>query len=170
MFPFLVKLEDVLDKRLVRTFLSTIQLILTFGDRVPGLLLWEMGGMLLDPEQERAGTQRLAKLLPSPRWSAQMSEHFVWQRATRFLDQVEQDEPPVYALWEESVWEKPESQKREDLGPVRSSQAHPLTHYKPGYYQPPGRAIFVPGRNWLGLLLLGAPARSGPPVMAAMRL
>lgn len=52
MFPFLVKLEDVLDKRLVRTFLSTIQLILTFGDRVPGLLLWEMGGMLLDAAEK----------------------------------------------------------------------------------------------------------------------
>ena len=125
--------------------------------------------MLLDPEHERAGTKRLANVLHSPRWSAQMIDQFLWQRASTFLDQMEQDEQPVYAIWDESVWEKPESKKMEDLGPVRSSKAHRLTHYKPGYYRPPGRAIFVPAMNWLGLLLVGAQARSGPPVMAAMR-
>ncbi len=97
-----------------------------------------------------------------------MLEAFLWQRATTFVNQMEQDGQPVYAIWDESVWEKPESLKMQDLGPVRSSKAHRLTHYKPGYYKPPGRAIFVPGMNWLGLLLVGAKARSGPPVIAAM--
>ncbi len=76
LFPFLGKLDDILDKRLVRTFLSTIQVIMTIRSRVHGLLLWEMGALLLDPEHERAGTKRLANLLHSPRWSAQMSEQF----------------------------------------------------------------------------------------------
>jgi hypothetical protein len=38
LFPLLVALDEVLDKRLVRTFLATVQLIITFGDRVHGLL------------------------------------------------------------------------------------------------------------------------------------
>ncbi len=82
---------------------------------------------------------------------------------------MEQDGQPVYAVWDESVWEKPESLKMEDLGPVRSSKAHRLTHYKPGYYKPPSRPIFVPGMNWLGLILVGPKARSRAPVVAAMR-
>jgi hypothetical protein len=169
LFPLLVTLDDLLDKRLVRTFLSTIQLIITFRDRVHGLLLSEMGGLLLDPEHERAGTKRLANLVHSPKWSAALIEHFLWQRATAVLTHLEELGQPIYAIWDESVWEKPESQKMEDLGPVRSSKAHRLTHYKPGYYRPPRRPICVPGMNWLGLLLVGPKARLGPPVVAAMR-
>lgn len=169
LFPLLVALDEVLDKRLVRTFLATVQLIITFRDRVHGLLLSEMGGLLLDPEHERAGTKRLANLVHSPRWSAEMIEQFLWQRATSLLSQLEQDGQPVYAIWDESVWEKPESLKMEDLGPVRSSKAHRLTHYKPGYYRPPTRPICVPGMHWLGLILVGAKAKAEPPVVAAMR-
>ncbi|MBV9231702.1 MAG: transposase, partial [Chloroflexi bacterium] len=61
------------------------------------------------------------------------------------------------------------SQHMPDLGPVRSSKAQRLTHYKPGYTRPPRRPIFVPGMNWLGLVLVGPKARLGPPTMAAMR-
>jgi len=41
LFPLLVELDRVLDKRLVRTFLQTIAVILTFRDRANGLLLSE---------------------------------------------------------------------------------------------------------------------------------
>ena len=82
---------------------------------------------------------------------------------------LEQQEQPIYAVWDESVWEKPESLAMEDLGPVRSSKAHRLTHYKPGYYHPPRRPIFVPGLNWLGLILVGPKAKWGAPVLTAMR-
>ena len=37
LFPLLVQLDERLDKRLVRTFLATIQVILTFRDRANGL-------------------------------------------------------------------------------------------------------------------------------------
>jgi hypothetical protein len=72
-------------------------------------------------------------------------------------------------VFDESVWEKPESIKREDLGPVRGSYAHRLTHVKPGYYHPPRRPIFVPGLNWLGVILVGAQPKGGVPCLAAMR-
>jgi hypothetical protein len=41
--PLLMELDARLDKRLVRTLLQTVQVILTFRDRVNGLLLSEMG-------------------------------------------------------------------------------------------------------------------------------
>jgi Transposase DDE domain len=169
LFPLLVVLDRVLDKRLVRTFLCSIQLIITFRDRVHGLLLSEMGGLLLSREHERAGTKRLANLLHSPRWSGWIIEQFLWQMATGFVKHLEQHEQPIYAVWDESVWEKPESLAMEDLGPVRSSKAHRLTHSKPGYRRPPKRPIFVPGMNWLGLILVGPKAAWGAPVIAAMR-
>ena len=41
---FLIELDARIAKRLVRTFVQTVQVILTLRDRVKGLLLWEMGG------------------------------------------------------------------------------------------------------------------------------
>jgi hypothetical protein len=70
-------------------------------------------------------------------------------------------------LWDESVWEKPESIALEGLGSVRSAKAQRLKRIRTGYYSPPGGPpVFVPGLNWLGLLLIGS---GGPPVLAAMR-
>jgi hypothetical protein len=43
-FPLGVTLDRLLDKRLVRTFLHTLQVILAYRDRVGGLLLSELGG------------------------------------------------------------------------------------------------------------------------------
>ncbi|TMD65191.1 MAG: hypothetical protein E6I91_10285 [Chloroflexi bacterium] len=65
LFPLLVTLDRLLDKRLVRTFLQTIQVILAYRDRVGGLLLSELGGYLLSPEQAPAGSKRLSTLLHS---------------------------------------------------------------------------------------------------------
>ena len=169
LFPLLVVLDRMLDKRLVRTFLSSIQLIITRRSRVHGLLLSEMGGYLLSAEHERAGTKRLANLLHSPKWSSWISDQFHGPLATGFVQHLEQQEQPIYAVWDESVWEKPESLAMEDLGPVRSSKAHRLTHYKPGSYRPPRHPICVPGLNWLGLILVGPKVKWGAPVLTAMR-
>src|SRR5689334_19414360 len=65
LFPLLVRLDQVLDKRLVRTFLQTIEAIIAFRDRLHSLLLSELGGYLLSAEQARAGTKRLSNLLHS---------------------------------------------------------------------------------------------------------
>jgi hypothetical protein len=59
LFPLLVTLDQLLDKRLVRTFLHTIQVIIAYRDRVGGLLLSELGGYLLSPDQAKAGNQAL---------------------------------------------------------------------------------------------------------------
>ncbi len=66
LFPLLVELDALLDKRLVRTFLASIQVIITYRDRVNGLLLSELGGYLETPDKAPAGTKRRSRLAPLP--------------------------------------------------------------------------------------------------------
>ncbi|SRR6266536_2741550 len=62
LFPFLVELDRLLDKRLVRTFLATIEVMITFRDRANGLLLSELGSYLATPDKAPAGTKRRSRL------------------------------------------------------------------------------------------------------------
>lgn len=169
LYPLLVEVDALLDKRLVRTFAQIIAVILTFRDRVNGLLLSELGSYLLSPDQAPAGTKRLSNLLHSAKWRACLITRFLWQRATAQLEQWHQQGHDGLVLWDESCWEKPESLALEELGPVRSSKAARLTHIKPGYYRPPSAPIFVPGMQWLAVLLIGRSAELGPPLLAAQR-
>jgi hypothetical protein len=169
LFPLLVELDEVLDKRLVRTFLQIIAVILTFRDRANGLLLSELGGYLLSAAQAPAGTKRLSNLLHSAKWTASIITRWLWQRATEQLQQWVQAGQHGLVLWDESCWEKPESMQLEELGPTRSSKAARLIHIKPGYYSPPTGPIFVPGMQWLAVLLIGRCAEQGPPLLAAQR-
>lgn len=162
-------MDAVLDKRLVRTFVQSIAVILTFRDRANGLLLSELGGYLLSPEHAPAGTKRLSNLLHSTKWAASLIICFLWQRASDHLAQWQQAGQDGLVIWDESGWEKPESFQLEDLGPTRSSKATRLTRIKPGYYSAPTRPIFVPGMQWLAVLLIGRLASQGPPLLAAQR-
>jgi hypothetical protein len=164
--PLLVTLDAHLDRRLVRTFAASIEAIVRWRNRAHGLLLSELGGYLLSPDHAPAGTKRLSNLLRSPKWSAALIAQFLWQQAAARLTTLEADDAERLAVWDESVLEKPESQASEGLCAVRSSKAHRLTRIKPGFFQPPMRPIFVPGMQWIGVLVLGM---SGPPTVAAMR-
>jgi hypothetical protein len=163
--PLLIELDAQIDRRLVDTFARTIDAILCFRNRPHGLLLSELGGYLLDPTHAPAGTKRLSNLLRSDKWSASMSEDFLWQQATAQLEGLERQGEEALVLWDESVLEKPESRANPDLGSVRSATAHRLTRIKPGFYRPPGAPIFVPGFQWIGLLLAGM---RGTPRVAAL--
>jgi len=44
--PLLYEVNALLDKRLVRTLVQSVEAILTFRDRINGLLLSELGGYL----------------------------------------------------------------------------------------------------------------------------
>jgi hypothetical protein len=123
LFPLLVQLDSLLDKRLVRTFLATIQVLITFRDRVNGLLLSELGGYLETPDKAPAGTKRLSNLLHSAKWAAWLIARFLWQRASQQVEQWTQMGQEGLVIWDESVWEKPESQQLEGLCAVRSSKA-----------------------------------------------
>ena len=153
--PLLVQLDSVMDKRLVRTFFALVQTIITHRHSTNGLLLSELGGYLLSPEKAPAGTKRISNLLRSQTWSYGLIERFLWVQASLRLDELEKQQETALLVWDESVWEKPESIAIEGLCAVRSSQAARLKRIKKGFYNPPGRPIFVPGMNWLGVVLVG---------------
>lgn len=160
-------LDAYLDKRLVRTFVQTIQAILIFRHRATGLVLTELGAYLASPDHAPAGTKRLSNLLRSSKWASSLIERFLRQRADERLAELEQAGEEGLVMWDESVIEKSESIALEGLCAVRSSKARRLKRIKPGYYNPPGgRPIFVPGMNWLAVLLMGY---TGPPLLPAMR-
>jgi hypothetical protein len=60
--PLLLDLDQGLDKRLIRTFVQAIEAILTFRDRINGLVLSELGSHL-DPIGQGGGTKRLSRRL-----------------------------------------------------------------------------------------------------------
>lgn len=164
--PLLVRLDAALDRRLVATLAQTVRAIIEHRHRNHGLLLSELGAYLLGAAHAPAGTKRLSNLLRSSKWSAQVITDDLWQHAQEQVGAWQQQGQEVLALWDESVLEKPESQKAQGLSPVRSSKAARLSRIKPGYYRPPGAPVFVPGLNWMALLFI---ARSGPPCVAALR-
>lgn len=165
--PFLQELDQHLDRRLVQTLLDVLQVMVLHRHRNQGLLLSELGGFLLGAEHAPAGTKRISHLLHSPRWRAQAVIDYLWQRADQALDQLRTPQDEVYVIWDESVLEKPESLKAERLCAVRSTKARRLTRIKPGYFNPPtGRPVFVPGLNWLQIVLSGM---KGPPALAHIR-
>lgn len=119
--PLLLELDQWLDKRLIRTLVQAIEAILTFRDRINGLLLSELGSYL-DPLGKGGGTKRLSRLLHSAKWTAAIIEHFLWWRASQQVQQWESQGEEGLLIWDSSVWEKPESLKSEGLGPVQYSQ------------------------------------------------
>ena len=165
--PVLKKLNRKADRRLVKTFLGVVMAIIIHRDRQNGLLLSELGAYLLGPERSVAGTKRISNLLHSEKWKAGIITKFLWGQGTKRVKELQAEQEPALVLWDESVIEKPESLTSERLCAVRSSKAPRLKRIKPGYFNPPGgRPIFVPGFNWLQVMVIG---KKGSPVLAHQR-
>ena len=160
-------LNEKIDRRLVSTFFGVVMAIIMHRHRNHGLLLSELGGYLLGPERCCAGTKRISNLLHSQKWKAKMINRYLWGQGTARVAELQSADELPLILWDESVLEKPESLKAERLCAVRSSKAQRLKRIKPGYFNPPGgRPIFVPGFNWLQILVIG---RKGAPRLAHLR-
>jgi hypothetical protein len=165
--PLLRELHANMDRRLVHTFMDLLAVIVMHRHRNQGLLLSELGGYLLGAEHAPAGTKRISNLLHSRAWQSKLVEDYLWQQADQAIDQRLYPQDDVYVIWDESVIEKPESLKAERLCAVRSSKAQRLKRIKPGYYNPPGgRPVFVPGLNWLQIVITGM---KGAPALAHLR-
>ena len=165
--PLVEWLDQQVDRRMVRTLFLALVAIVGLRNSRSGLLLSELGAHVLSPAQAPAGTKRLSNLLRSSKWSHSLPERFLWHRADQKLAHLEERGELALAIWDESVLEKPESIALEGLCPVRSSKAARLKRIKPGYYNPPGGPpVFVPGLQWLTVMVAGM---HGPPVLAAMR-
>lgn len=165
--PLLLCLDQALDRRLVKTFAATLEVLLQQRYRSTGLLLSELGAFLAGAEHAPAGTKRLSNLLRSRKWTYLLLEQWLWSRAEAYLMDLVCRNEEALLLWDASVLEKSESIALEGLCAVRSAKAARLKRIKTGYYNPPGgRPVFVPGMQWLCLLLMG---RSGPPMLACMQ-
>lgn len=146
-------LDRQIDKRLVRTFLDLFCIILLFRNRAAGLLLSELGGFVKGFNHAPAGTKRISNLLRSKKWSSELIDQHLFDRAeSRIRHMIQQGKRPLL-LWDDSRIEKHESWKAEGLCSVFSSKAQRLTRIRPGYFNPPGSRICVPGFQWTGVLL-----------------
>lgn len=165
--PVLQELHQALDRRLVVNLLDCVFALIRHRHNAHGLLLSELGGHLLSPDQAPAGTKRLSRLLHSERWQSATLFRFLWHTADQRVQALLAQQETPLVVWDESVLEKPESLKLEGLCPVRSAQALRLKRIKPGYFNPPGgRPICVPGWNWVAVLVLGC---TGSPTLAVLR-
>ena len=113
--PLLVELDEQIDKRLVRTFLATLQAIVQFRDRAQGLLLSELGAYITSPKCAPAGTKRLSNLLRSKKWSYHLIERFLWRQADQRLGELEEAGEDALFVWDESVIEKSEGSSTESV-------------------------------------------------------
>jgi hypothetical protein len=149
--PFLVFLDQLLDRCLVSTFAGLCQSIIRLRSRSTGLYLSELGSYLLSPPQAPAGTKRISNLLRSPKWGEQNLINYLALQSQLYCQQLQKiEKEQALLLWDESVQEKAESLKSEGLCAVRSSKAKRLLRIKPGYYLPPTREpVHVPGLRWV---------------------
>ena len=165
--PLLRQLYEKMDRRLVQTLLDLMMVIVIHRHRNHGLLLSELGGYLMGEGQAPAGTKRISNLIRSECWGQREIESYLWEQGDQAIEQRMSPQEEVYVIWDESVLEKPESLKAERLCAVRSSKSRRLMRIKPGYYNPPtGRPVFVPGLNWLQVVVTGL---KGAPALAHIR-
>jgi hypothetical protein len=165
--PLLRALDRVLDVRLVRTLATTVSALVRHRNRPLALLLSELGAYLAGPPHAPAGTKRLANLIHSPRWQAQVIDDWLPEQGRTQVAREAARVPEGRALCilDGSVVEKPESRQAEGLTPVRSSKARRLSRPRPqlgpGYWRgKPGGPIVVPGWSWVGVLVAGWDALS----------
>ena len=165
--PLLRQLDAQLDRRLVRTAANTVTAVVRHRNRPQALLLSELGAHLAGPQHAPAGTKRLANLLHSDRWQAEaIDEYLLTQGQARVAAEAARvPEGRALCILDGSVLEQPESAHAEGLAPVRSSKARRLARPRPklgkGYYHgKPGKALVVPGFQWLGVLVAGWEAQA----------
>ncbi|MET3542860.1 hypothetical protein ABID22_003597, partial [Pontibacter aydingkolensis] len=122
--PFLLLLDRLLDRRLVSTFSGLCQALVRHRNRPSGLLLSELGGVLLSGEKAPAGTKRISNLLRSPKWLARLIVDYLTDGARLYVDKLlEVKHGLPLLLWDESVQEKTESLQSQGLCAVRSTKA-----------------------------------------------
>lgn len=72
-----------------------------------------------------------------PWWASEVIEEVLWEEAeTRRKEMESRGETPL-CIWDSSVLEKPESEKLEGLGSVRSSRVRRLARSRQGVFNRP---------------------------------
>jgi hypothetical protein len=162
--PYQERLDAYLDRRVVGNLSATVGAIVQSRCE---LTTSELGSAICGPAHAEAGPQRLQYGLHHPGWEAEVIEEVLWQEAEHSRQLMQQRGEMALCIWESSVVEKPESEKLEGLGTLRSSRVRRLARSRKGLYNQPSRMpVSVRGYEWESLLLVGA---KGIPQVVAMR-
>jgi hypothetical protein len=159
--PLLVVLDQLLDKRLVRTLVQVCVAIIRFRNGKQGLLLSELGSYMHGyagvAETAPASTKRISNLFRSLKWSILQIDRYLLDEANKEVQTLKSKGKRILCIWDGSVLEKPESTKIEGLCPVVSSKAKRLQRLKKGlvFNFPPRKPITVTGMQWTGALITG---------------
>ena len=95
--PFLEQLHRKVDRRLVKTLLDLVLVILMHRNRNNGLLLSELGDQLLGGERGPAGGKRIASFLHSV-----LILNYLWKRAHEKVKDLHSQQEEGYVIWDES--------------------------------------------------------------------
>jgi Transposase DDE domain len=164
--PLVETLDAYLDKRLVRTFLQGTRTLIEARTQASGLVISELGSILLSGREATAGEKRIHRLLSSEKWSEELINIFQWNEAEKRYEELRREGEQVFVVWDGSVIEKPESQKAEDLCAVKSSKAARRKKSRKGSFnQPGGKPIVVLGYEWTACVVVG---KKGKPSLAMM--
>ena len=172
LLPFLLVLDQALDKRLVRTLLQCLVAIMRLRNNPQALWLSELGSYLDGYDgyssSAAAGTKRVGKLLRSVKWTVGLIDRYLLEKADEEVKKLKEQGKRILCLWDGSVVEKAESEKLEGLCPVLSSKAKRRQRTKRGLVcnWPAPRPIRVMGMQWSAALIAGM---QGLPHLAVTR-
>lgn len=159
--PFLLQLDAMLDKRLVRTFLQCLVAVIRLRNNTQVLWLSELGSALQgydgDAPSAPAGTKRIGKLLRSVKWTVGCIDHYLLEKADEEVQKLKMQGKRIICIWDGSVVEKAESEKSEGLCPVLSSKAKRRSRTRRGvvFNWPAPRPVRVMGMQWSAALIAG---------------
>jgi hypothetical protein len=161
--PYRERLDAYVDRRVVGNLTAAVAGIVQTR---ASLTTSELGSTICGPAHTEAGTQRLQRALHHQGWQAEVIEALLWEEAEqRRKELASQGETPL-CIWDSSVLEKPESEKLEGLGAVRSSRVRRLARSRQGVFnRPSGMPVSVRGFEWESLVLVG---KQGRPQVVAM--
>src|SRR5690242_6006260 len=77
--PLLEELHRKVDRRLVKTLLDLVLVILMHRNRNTGLLLSELGDHLLGGERGPVGVKRIVNLIHSVKWKSTLIVNYLWK-------------------------------------------------------------------------------------------
>jgi hypothetical protein len=172
LMPFLHLLDEVLDKRLVRTFVQCLVAIIRLRNNPQALWLSELGSYLQGYDgyasSAAAGTKRVGKLLRSVKWTVGLIDRYLLEKAGEEVQKLKEQGKRILCIWDGSVLEKAESEKLEGLCPVLSSKAKRRQRTKRGlvFNWPAPRPVRVMGMQWTAALIAGM---QGLPHLAVTR-
>ena len=145
--PFLVRLDEKIDRRLVHTFRSLFIAILLHRNTKLGLIISELGKFICGIHHAPAGTKRISNLLRSKKWTHEDIADYTLDQVEQYYQDLRRRGKRILLLWDDSVVEKAESWRSGGLCPVASSKGKRLTRIRPGFYNKHKR-ISVPGFHW----------------------